>query len=920
MPADTPRLAADRQISLPEPVLNASVKYNPHLWGDEELRSIFVVRRQELATLLNALRTTAPESVPQHLLITGHRGMGKSTLLRRVALAVREDEGLSGQWLALSFPEEQYTVSTLAEFWQNVLDALVDSLEQQGQSPEELNRLDAAIHEIGNQSASQREESALALITDCIARFGKRILLLIDSTDLLLAGLAGSGDGRKSGGSNATPLWRLRKTLSHETGIFWLGASYQALESEHQYQDAFLDFFHPIELRPLSVDDMREAMLALARTFGMAGQHGEAAEQAMMRALHTRPERLKVLRAMTGGNPRTTVMLYDLFAAGDGGNVHSDLRGLLDMMTPLYKARMESLPEQPRKLLAHLMELWAPQGARELAEAAGIPNTTVSGQLSRLENEGLVEKVRLPGTRRTGFQVAERFFNVWYLMRYASRRLRQRLTWLVEFMRLWFSADELVDMAERRCCRHGQGELCDTQGLEYSRALAAALPDGHSGRYRLEWSVFTAVREARDKLRSTLGELFDLDGEEKEFTTADDYLRRFHALDEKLRRCPHVAPEEMDAWIAKVKGSLFDTLGQKEGMAEKCAELSSEEFQEVNALYAAQERVKDELGGESYAVISHAIRSGAFFPDFPDSKLAYKQIVALFSSDVRVLRLILKLFEWKHQDAWVEKVYRKALERDNDNADLWCRFGYLLHYHLGRYVEAETAYRKGIELDEKYVWAWNNLGILLKNHLGRYTEAEAAYRTAIDLDENDPSLWNNLGALLADHFGCYAEAEAAYRKAIEVDAATPYPKANLARMLACHGDRNETTSLFREVLTLADSTHHNLILQAHLWLGNLDLARQAQDALAQQAAAGDKWAFFRLREQVRECFSIGLGKALATLMDNSAYAEFLKPLSLALRAAVAGNDDALAAAPSEVAALAREVFAEIQKQAARVGK
>jgi len=129
--------------------------------------------------------------------------------------------------------------------------------------------------------------------------------------------------------------------------------------------------------------------------------------------------------------------------------VHSDLKALLDLMTPLYKARMEHLAEQPRKLLAHLMEHWAPIGAGDLARASGIPPTTVSGQLTRLEAEGLVEKTRLAGTSRSGYQVSERFFNVWYLMRYTPRRVRQRLTWLVEFMRLWFSADDLQSLARR---------------------------------------------------------------------------------------------------------------------------------------------------------------------------------------------------------------------------------------------------------------------------------------------------------------------------------------------------------------------------------------------------------------------------------------------------------------------------------------
>lgn len=33
--------------------------------------------------------------------------------------------------------------------------------------------------------------------------------------------------------------------------------------------------------------------------------------------------------------------IYELLAAGWEGDVHSDLKALLDLMTPLYKARME---------------------------------------------------------------------------------------------------------------------------------------------------------------------------------------------------------------------------------------------------------------------------------------------------------------------------------------------------------------------------------------------------------------------------------------------------------------------------------------------------------------------------------------------------------------------------------------------------
>jgi len=42
--------------------------------------------------------------------------------------------------------------------------------------------------------------------------------------------------------------------------------------------------------------------------------------------------------------------------------------------------------------------------AAVLAQAAGLPVTTISGQLTRLEGEGLVDKVRLPGARRNGYR------------------------------------------------------------------------------------------------------------------------------------------------------------------------------------------------------------------------------------------------------------------------------------------------------------------------------------------------------------------------------------------------------------------------------------------------------------------------------------------------------------------------------------
>lgn len=351
----------------------ATAKYNPHLWSPDELRGIFVARQRELAMILNVLRTAAPNVAPQHLLITGQRGMGKSTLLQRVALAVEDEPELRQTWLPLRFPEEQYTVSTPAELWSNVIGALGDTLERHEQPTAEI---DAELAQLMNLPKEQREESALTWISQWCETHHQRLLLLIDSTDLLFANLAGGELNRRGakqdGGASA--LWRVRKALLHSPHLLWVGGSYQPLEAHGLYSDAFLDFFQLIELRPLTLTEMQTAIQAMARVFGAGrGLQGDEAEAEVTRVLTARPERLRAMRQLTGGNPRTTVMLYELFAAGGRDNVRADLERLLDAMTPLYKARLEVLADQPRKVIAHVMEHWAPVTAKTLARAAALP-------------------------------------------------------------------------------------------------------------------------------------------------------------------------------------------------------------------------------------------------------------------------------------------------------------------------------------------------------------------------------------------------------------------------------------------------------------------------------------------------------------------------------------------------------------------
>jgi len=404
--------------------LHGAAIYNPHLLSPEELKKYFVVRRELLEHLLDELRREAPDHPPQHRLIVGTRGMGKTTLLRRLALAVSEDPELGRTWLPLLFPEEQYNVARLSDLWVNCLDALGDGLEAAGDL-DRASELDALVAALPKADEEQRADQALTHLKGLAGRMDRRLILLIDNVDIVLDRLKDTH-------------WRIREVLAAEPRLLLIGASSRMLEATYEYQGAFYDFLKIHELRGLSLDETRELLCNLAR---IANQPRVAS------LIENEPGRLKTLHNLTGGNPRTAILLFGVLAQGPDGDVRADLERLLDQCTPLYKARFEELPAQAQQVVDGLAVSWDPITAGDLAGRLRMEVNKVSSQLSRLESQGVVEKVRIaPGTR-AGFQIAERFFNIWYLMR-TSRRLRKRLVWLVQVLKVMYSQDELKSHAE----------------------------------------------------------------------------------------------------------------------------------------------------------------------------------------------------------------------------------------------------------------------------------------------------------------------------------------------------------------------------------------------------------------------------------------------------------------------------------------
>lgn len=490
--------------------------YNPHLLTREDLVASFVARRALLDELVDDLRRGGH----QHHLLVGARGSGKTTLLLRLAIAIEEDKKLARMAIPLRFPEEQYNVARPSDFWLNCIDALADALEARGDHAGKR-KLEASIEAIEELPEQERSSAALEAFTGWAKQADKLLVLLVDNLDLILARLRDSQ-------------WGLREALSRDNRIVLIGATSTFLEESTSYESPLYDFFNVHELGQLSESDARDVVAQFARLTG---------SPEVQAVLEKDPGRFKALYVLAGGMPRMLTLLTGVLSA-ESGPAESDLERMLDQLTPYYKARFDELSSQGQIIVNAVALHWHPITAATCAERIGIDVNLVSAQLNRLVKLGLLTKVSLSGVSKLGFQLSERFFNVWYLMR-ASRRARQKLAWLVEFLRMFYSEQELSRRAQELLDRAPRAD-----SSTHVLALAAAVP-APSLRRRLEWRAATMLIE--ETRPGELHELLDLGGVDAHLSPVLDRARTLKELRARLAHYPKLE----DAMLAILRSPLI---------------------------------------------------------------------------------------------------------------------------------------------------------------------------------------------------------------------------------------------------------------------------------------------------------------------------------------------------------------------------
>lgn len=801
--------------------------YNPGILSKDELIRLFVARRHLLQQIIDDLRREKINGIPQHRLLVGARGMGKSTLLHRISYAVEDDPALSAGWIPLTFPEEQYNVARLSDLWLNCLDALSDALERSGKH-DEAQALDDIIDALPGKDEEERSRKALGALLEHAQRMGKRLLLLIDNVDLVLDRLAKEH-------------WTIREMLAKEGAPLLIGATSRPLEPTYVYEGAFYDFFKIDNLNKLQLEEMHVVLQTLSAELN-APQVAEL--------LKSDPARIRVLYDLTGGNPRTTVLLFGVLAQGIDGDVRTDLERLLDQCTPLYKARFEELSNQAQQVVDALALHWDPATAAAVAEKAHLDVNSVSSHLNRLSEQGVVEKVRLYPKKKTGFQLSERFFNIWYLMR-ASRRMRRKLIWLSKFLKSFYRQDDLHRLAHRYLQKEaGVDGYALVKHAEYGFALAEALDD-HGWRRALEHTASRITLDIQRQFRDAIGDsAIGLDELDNSTLTMSQVKERILTANVNW---DGIDKEEFCELLCGGPFSLF----VKSRLAERVERIPEELVSELFvALSNSKKRIEKAYGNiEIINLLFKAISAG-LMDSSQDVEGAASAVHVFNEPALLTLALGERLLEEPDQASievfkrhledvrpavpqfWLqlaeaqldmdlsdaaERTYRRALDLFPESTEILVSFGSFLRcsnkaeealpfletavmmspddstprielavvlMQLQRIGEAERSFRRAIEIDPSRGTAWCGLGAIEAITHKDVATSDGYFSKAIALSPEDPDVLAIWAATLQSTFR-YPEAEQAFRRLLQVDQENKIIELGLATVLLLNGKFTE---------------------------------------------------------------------------------------------------------------------------------
>ena len=709
---------------MPEPALHSNIGlYRSGVTSPERLRHTSVARRHLLDNAIESLRGSVGRKSKNHLLFIGPRGIGKTHLLSCIEDAVQSDEALGASVVVVRFPEESNRTLSFADFLIGMCGILKDVLEDEPLWSE----LFAAVQT--EEDDARVADTLVPAIREENRRRGRTLLVMLENLGEVL--------GRQIRDKNDVAA--LRKFLMADNGCLLLATAPLHFDGITDIGQPFYDFFDIQILENLSFQETVEVI--------RLNLEWEERKDILDTLEDMRP-RLQALYRMTGGNPRLTMMLYELIAHESVTGVQEQFHLLLDRISPFYQGRLNDLPPGQRALLECLASMRDQEKTpAAIAARMRMSQQETSSLLKRLTDAHYLRAARHPRDRRSRlYTIREGFFDIWLAMN-LSRGARKRVPFLLDFFSLFYPS-----IAAREKKRNQLREKL----LEEGSADAG---------------------KALDYMSEV--------GDEGERATAKfDMARIFARLGDA---------EQSASYVREAAPLAGDGVSQSIASIATSTPFTSDYLTEVEQMIACWEMHRSGEF-EEFAHRLAEIGEGLTPRSFSETRLAFlrdslksvRNIEERIAQRLRIARVLMDLARWKESEEQQRHALAEATEFANAKlvAQASSDLAQLLQ-DTNRFEEAELLMRRALVIDvaafgEQHPTVATdlcNLATLLQD-TNRLGEAEPLMRRMLKIDvatfgEQHPTVATdlcNLAALLQDT-NRLGEAEPLMRRALEIDVA-----------------------------------------------------------------------------------------------------------------------------------------------------
>ena len=751
---------------MPEPTLNSNIGlYRSGVISPERLRHTSVAREHLLDNAIESLRGSVGRKSKNHLLFIGPRGIGKTHLLSCIEDAVQSDETLSASVVIVRFPEESNRTLSFADFLIGMCGILKEVLEDEPLWRELFAEVET------EEDDAKVADTLVPAIRGENRKCGRTLLIMLENLGEILTRQI----------RNMNDVAALRKFLMADNGCLLLATAPLHFDGITDVGQPFYDFFDIQILENLSFEETVEVI--------RLNLEWEKRTDILETLEDMRP-RLQALYRMTGGNPRLTMMLYELIAHESVTSVQDQFHLLLDRISPFYQGRLNDLPPGQRALLECLASMRDQEKTpAAIAARMRMSQQETSSLLKRLTDAHYLRADRHPQDRRSRlYTIREGFFDIWLAMN-LSRGAHKRIPFLLEFFSLFYPSIAARDEKRRQL----HAKLLKEGSVDAERAL------------------------------DYLSEI----GDEEERASAKFDMARIYArrgdVEQTVSYVLEAAPLAGDgvsqsiARIVNSTPSTPDYLSEIEEMIE-CWEMHrSGEFEEFAHRLAEM--------GEKLTLRTFSEARLAFLRDTLESVGSSEARIA---QRLKIAAVLMELARWEESEQQQRHALAKATAIANTKLVAWAsnELAQLLK-RTNRIGEAEPLMRRALEINEAafgekhptVAICLNNLALLL-HETNRIEEAEPLMRRALEINEaafgeKHPTVairLNNLATLLHET-NRIREAEPLMRRALEINEAAfgkHHPNVaiclnNLALLLQRINRIGKAESLMRRVLEIDEA-------------------------------------------------------------------------------------------------------------------